>query len=74
MDLAYGLFMAEAEGYLDTREGKLQRAVNQFVDYYRRGYDIDSPCIQRKVWEITNLGQLTDRELLKIKIAVQNRI
>ena len=28
IDLKYGLFMAEAEGYLDTRDSKINRLLN----------------------------------------------
>ena len=37
MDLAYGLFMAEAEGYLDTHESKVQRVLKDIQRLYREG-------------------------------------
>lgn len=32
-DLSYKLYMAEQEGYLDTREGKIQRIIDVVKDY-----------------------------------------
>lgn len=37
MDLAYGLFMAEAEGHLDTHESKMQRMLKDIQNRYHRG-------------------------------------
>lgn len=37
MDLSYGLFMAEAEGYLDTHESKVQRVLKDIQRLYNEG-------------------------------------
>jgi hypothetical protein len=33
MNLAYGLYMGEAEGYLDTRESKIQKIIREVKNY-----------------------------------------
>ena len=37
MNLAQGLFMAEAEGYLDTHESKVQRMLKDIQRLYNEG-------------------------------------
>ena len=74
MELAYGLFMAEAEGYLNTREGRIQGTINDFVRYNRMGFDINNTALQLKVFRENNLSDLSDREMMRIKVAVENRI
>jgi hypothetical protein len=74
MNLAYGLFMAEAEGYLDTREGKIQKCINEFVKFHKRGFDISSIAIQNSIIDKCNLTNLSLRELQRIESAVQRRI
>ena len=39
MNLAYGLFMAEAEGYLDTHSSKVQALIKDLKKKQRAGYD-----------------------------------
>ena len=39
MNLAYGLFMAEAEGYLDTHYSKVQALIKDLKKKQRSGYD-----------------------------------
>lgn len=74
MNLAYGLFMAEAEGYLNTREGKIQSAINDFVRYARMGFDINNSALQLKVYRENGLSDLTNREIMRIKVGVEMRI
>lgn len=74
MNLAYGLFMADAEGYLNTREGKIQSAINDFVRYARMGFDINNSALQLKVYRENGLSDLTNREIMRIKIGVEKRI
>jgi hypothetical protein len=33
MNIDYGLYMAEAEGYLDTRESKIQKIIKKVKNY-----------------------------------------
>ena len=74
MELAYGLFMAEAEGYLDTREGRIQRSINEFVRLYNKGVDINLPSVQKSVFNRCQLFNLSNAELMQIRTAVENRI
>lgn len=37
MNLAYGLYMAEAEGHLDTHESKVQRMLKDIQRLYNEG-------------------------------------
>lgn len=39
MDLGYGLFMAEAEGYLDTHESKVQKVLRDVRYRYNMGQE-----------------------------------
>ena len=39
MKLAQGLFMAEAEGYLDTHESKVQRMLKDIQKRYHEGQE-----------------------------------
>ena len=39
MNLAYGLFIAEAEGYLDTHYSKVQALIKDLKKKQRSGYD-----------------------------------
>lgn len=74
MNLAYGLFMAEAEGYLNTREGRIQGVINDFVRYARLGFDINNTALQLKVFRENGLSNLSDLETMRIQIGVQERI
>lgn len=37
MTLSYGLYMAECEGYLDTKESKINAMLKDIVDKHNRG-------------------------------------
>lgn len=74
MKLAYGLFMAEAEGYLDTRENRIQRSINELVRLYNKGVDINLLSTQKSVFNRCQLFNLSNAELMQIKTAVENRI
>ena len=74
MDLAYGLFMAEAEGFLDTREGKIQKCINEFVQFYKKGFDIGLTAVQTSIFDKCNLSNLSEREFRRIEYEVLSRI
>lgn len=42
MDLAYGLFMAEAEGYLGPNADKMYQIEKDVKHFYQQGYTKDS--------------------------------
>lgn len=60
MNLSYGLFMAEAEGYLDTHESKVQKMLRDIQRLHNQGLEkltINDEYLQRfglKFEELTN--------------------
>ena len=74
MELAYGLFMAEAEGYLDTRENRIQRSINELVKLHNKGVDINLLSVQKSIFNRCQLFNLSNTELMQIRTAVENRI
>ena len=50
MDLSYGLFMAEAEGHLDTHESKVQKMLRDIQWLHEQGlerFTINDEYLQR---------------------------
>lgn len=71
MNLAYGLFMAEQEGLLNTRESHINAAIKEFKQYKAKGYDINDSRLQEKVLSKYKLNHnLTDKESRRIAQAV----
>lgn len=71
ISLPYGLYMAEAKGYLNTRESKLQKIIRIVKSYPNRiisesiFYSICKKC------EI-NPNSLTEVEIRRIQNAIQS--
>ena len=72
MDLAYGLFMAEAEGYLDTHESKVQRVLKDIQRLYNEGcgeFIVESNYLE-------NFGltfeELTGHDLRRMALMAEN--
>jgi hypothetical protein len=74
MRLDYGLYMAEAEGLLDTRESRINAVINDFVTGARRGEDINDGEFQFIVFDKHDLNDATPAELNRIKRAVEHRL
>lgn len=74
MNLDYGLFMAETEGYLDTRESKIQCVIKELVELNRSGVDINSSSVQSEIWNKYKLDPMTMKECDRIKREVEKRI
>lgn len=74
MKLDYGLFMAEKEGYLNTRESKIQSAIQEFIRLYNCRCDINSSLIQAEVFQNCKLDLVTTEEENRIKEEVERRI
>lgn len=71
MNLGYGLFMAEQEGLLNTRESHINAAIKEFKQYKAKGYNINDPRLQEKVLSKYKLNHnLTDKESRRIAQAV----
>lgn len=73
MRLDYGLFMAEAGGFL-TRSNKLRRAAECFSYLYHRGYDINDAEVQKQVFSDLDLTDLTDPEERYIMREFEKRV
>jgi hypothetical protein len=70
-NLAYNLFMAETEGYLDTRQGKINKAIKKFSSLKRTGVNINESYIQDKVFKECGLTNLSPKEISQIKYSVK---
>ena len=66
MNLGYGLYMAEQEGLLDTRESHINAAIKEFKQYYHQGYDINDEDLQYKILSKYKLSNLTNAESRRI--------
>ena len=66
MNLGYGLFMAEQEGLLDTRESHINAAIKEFKRYYHNGYNINDEDLQERVLSKYKLSDLTNAESRRI--------
>lgn len=67
MDLGYGLYMAEAEGYLDTHESKVQKVLRDIRYRYNMGQEeltIDSDYLEP--FDLA-LGDLTGYDFERIQ-------
>ena len=76
MELDYFLFMNEAEGtgLVNTKLGRMNAAVKEFVNLKKCGYDINDDRIQDLVFRRNNLRNLNKNEELYIKKEVEKRI
>lgn len=66
MDLGYGLFMAEAEGYLNTHTSKMNRLLKDVRDKYYAGVSsltIDSEYLSQ--FDL-DMEDLTDNDYIRI--------
>ena len=66
MNLGYGLFMAEQEGLLNTRESHINAAIKEFKRYYHNGYNINDEDLQERVLSKYKLSDLTNAENRRI--------
>lgn len=72
MDLAYGLYMAEAEGYLNTRESKIQRVIKAVKAY--PAVTMPESAFRRALAQNgIDPNSLTQRELRRINSAIKSR-
>lgn len=66
MNLGYGLFMAEQEGLLNTRESHINAAIKEFKRYYHKGYNINDEDLQERVLRKYKLSNFTNAESRRI--------
>lgn len=63
MDLAYGLFMAEAEGYLGPNADKMHQIEEDVKHFYQQGYSKESAI---EMAAALNEAVLTPEELNRL--------
>ena len=63
MDLAYGLFMAEAEGYLGPNADKMHQIEKDVKHFYQQGYSKESAI---EMAAALNEAVLTPEELNRL--------
>jgi hypothetical protein len=63
--------MAETEGYLDTRQGKINKAIKKFSSLKRTGVNINESYIQDNVFKECGLTNLSPKEISQIKYSVK---
>lgn len=70
MNLAYGLYMAETEGYLSTRENKIQKVIKDIKAYNNIEM---SESVFRLILIKNEIepSSITEQELQKIKDAIK---
>ena len=66
MNLGFGLYMAEQEGLLNTRESHINAAIKEFKRYYHNGYNINDEDLQERVLSKYKLSDLTNAESRRI--------
>ena len=72
-NLGYGMYILEQEGYLDTRESKINAAIKDYKDLKRCGI-LDNSDIDRVLRRYgLSEAALTDAECRKIQTAVMGR-
>lgn len=62
MTLDHFLFMAEAEGidnWVDTKQSRINAAINDFVSSFYCGEDINDSYIQSRIFSNHNLSNLS---------------
>lgn len=76
IDSGYFGFMAEAEGHdelISTRTAKINAAINEFVDYKYRGYDINDMLDTVLNRHGLTYDNLSDTECARIQEEVNRR-
>lgn len=77
MKLDYYLYMAESEGldgYISTREAKIQAIINDFIRLARQRTDINEARVQEHVCRKHGVDRLTAKEKNYIARQVERRL
>lgn len=74
MKLDYGLFMAESDGQLYSRESRIQSAIKELIKLHNQGVYINLSSVQQSVWEKYDLEIMSEQECERIKRAVEREI
>lgn len=70
MELAYGLYMAEAEGFLDTRKGKINALIKDLKYVKSQGLDPNDYLLGFLEINDLTLEELTEEEARFIERSV----
>lgn len=76
-DTGYFLYMAESSGLDDlvtTKEARINAAINDFVAFARKGYDINDMVEDILNKHNLDIDELSDRECARIKREVERRV
>lgn len=70
----YHMYMMEKEDILDTHISKVNRLIKTFNRLAANGYDINDVEVQEYAFQKCNISyeELTDRDIRRIKSAVEN--
>lgn len=70
----YHMYMMEKEGMLDTHASKVNKLIKTFKRLAAHGYDINDGEVQEYAFQECDISyeELTDRDIRRIKSAVEN--
>lgn len=70
----YHMYMMEKEGMLDTHASKVNKLIEIFKRLATHGYDINDGEVQEYAFQECSISyeELTDRDIRRIKSAVEN--
>lgn len=70
----YHMYMMEKEGMLDTHASKVNKLIKTFKRFAENGYDVNDSEVQEYAFQECGISyeELTDRDIRRIKSAVEN--
>lgn len=70
----YHMYMMEKEGMLDTHVSKVNKLIKTFNRLAANGYDVNDSEVQEYAFQECGISyeELTDRDIRRIKSAVEN--
>ena len=70
----YHMYMMEKEGMLDTHASKVNKLIKTFSRFAANGYDVNDSEVQEYAFQECGISyeELTDRDIRRIKSAVEN--
>ena len=70
----YHMYMMEKEGMLNTHASKVNKLIKTFNRFAANGYDVNDSEVQEYAFQECGISyeELTDRDVRRIKSAVEN--
>ena len=70
----YHMYMMEKEGMLNTHASKVNKLIKTFSRFAANGYDVNDSKVQEYAFQECGISyeELTDRDIRRIKSAVEN--